>query len=191
MRILIVEDDVDMSNLIKTFLEIDGWDADQVYSGEEGLEWIRGEAYDLVLLDVMLPGNDGYWVVEEVRKFSTLPIIMLTARLTDEDKVKGLAIGADDYLTKPFKPKELYARIKAHYRRAYEYGAQGRSSDQEVRVVNDLVLDYHRRSCVFCGEVIDLAPMEYDLLWKLMDCPGQVYPTRRFLKRCGRSGILN
>ena len=129
-RILLVDDDPNISHLVRLYLEKDGFDVTEAARGDEALEAFRRETPALVLLDVMLPGMDGLQVLKEIRKTSKVPVIMLTARDETFDKVLGLELGADDYVTKPFETKELVARVKAVLRRAPAENASAASEDQ-------------------------------------------------------------
>jgi DNA-binding response OmpR family regulator len=148
-------------------------------SGREALSLVDSEAPALVVLDLMLPDLDGMEVCKRIRETSTLPVLMLTARDDDLDKIAGLEVGADDYLTKPFNPRELVARVRAILRR----------SDQRVRPEGgvlrhgDLVLDAGRRECRVGDEEIRLAPKEFDLLWELLDHRGVVLTRDQLLER--------
>ena len=153
MNILVVDDEKLIVKGLAFSLEQDGNNVDTAYDGEEALEKISGNDYDIVLLDLMLPKVNGYEVCEKVRTFSRIPIIMLTAKSEDDDKITGLECGADDYMTKPFNILELKARIKAVMRRAGDGGKERRNSDDgDVTVVGDIRLEKNNRRCFIGGK---------------------------------------
>jgi len=167
-RILIVEDDAKTSASIEMYLRHEGYRTDVARTGDEGLACARQQAPDLVILDLMLPGRNGLEVCAALRTQSKLPIIMLTARSTEDDKLLGLESGADDYVTKPFSPRELVARVRAVLRRVDP-------QDEEPLVAGDLILDRAAREVVVRGESIDLTAAEFRLLETLMRSPGRVF----------------
>lgn len=159
-RILVVDDEPNIIELTKLYLEQDGFRVDTAADGAEALELIKSYEPALVVLDIMLPEVDGFEVCRQTRTFSEVPIIMLTARDDDVDKIVGLEIGADDYLTKPFNPRELVARVKAILRRAEH---RLHSEAKSLRV-GDLSIDGGRRQVLVKGEPIELRTKEFDLL---------------------------
>ena len=177
-KVLVVDDEKLIVKGIKFSLEQDGMEVDCAYDGEEALEKILGGDYDMVLLDIMLPGKDGMQVCREVRETSDVPIIMLTAKSDDMDKILGLEYGADDYITKPFNILEVKARIKAIIRRN-KTAAAGRGAGRIVS--GELTLDRDGR-CVYVDErEINLTVKEYDLLELLMQNRGRVYSREQLL----------
>ncbi|WP_372972343.1 response regulator [Marinobacter sp.] len=179
-RILIVEDDERLADLTREYLESNGLVVSHEGHGGNAVERIRNERPDLVVLDLMLPGEDGLSICRRVRPFYDGPIIMLTARSDDLDQVLGLEMGADDYVGKPVKPRVLLARIRALLRRASPAGAEGEaaatgSEDEPVRLqFNDLVVDRSMREAWLNNESIDLTSAEFDLLWLLARSAGRV-----------------
>jgi len=169
-KILLVDDDIELCRLVSEYLEGEGWQVALVHDGEAGVERILGETWDLVILDVMLPGCNGLDVLRRIRERSSVPVVMLTARGDEVDRIVGLELGADDYLPKPFNPRELAARIRAVMRRA---GGE-RENQAECLAVGDLVLDMGARSLRKDGVVIDLTGAEYELLEMLLECAGSV-----------------
>jgi two-component system alkaline phosphatase synthesis response regulator PhoP len=168
-KILVVDDDPNTSRLVRLYLQKEGHTVIEAHDGEEGLALAREKRADLIVLDVMMPRMDGIEVCRTLRQESDVAIIMLTARTTDEDKLKGLDLGADDYITKPFSPSELAARVRAVLRRL----PGERGPDQLVR--GDLVLDFRRRDA-FRGEVsLGLTRAEFKLLGTLALQPGRVF----------------
>ncbi|MBI4278594.1 MAG: response regulator transcription factor [Armatimonadetes bacterium] len=180
MKVLIVEDEETMARSLRLLLKKEGYDAAVARDGPAAVEAARREAPDLILLDVMLPGLDGIEVCRQVRAFSLVPIIMLTARTAEVDKVVGLEVGADDYVTKPFSPRELVARVKAHLRRA-QMAAQ---SEPQTRVAaGGIVMDVARRQVLVRGREVALSPKEFELLRLFITYPGRVLGRNFLLDR--------
>jgi DNA-binding response OmpR family regulator len=167
-RILIVEDDPKTSASIEMYLRHEGYRTDVARTGDEGLARARQNTPDLVILDLMLPGKNGLEVCNALRVESKVPIIMLTARSTEDDKLLGLETGADDYVTKPFSPRELVARVRAVLRRA-------EPAREERLTAGDLSLDRETREVIMRGESITLTAAEFRLLETLMRSPGRVF----------------
>lgn len=178
-RILIVEDDERLADLTREYLESNGLMVSLETNGAKAVERIRNEQPDLVVLDLMLPGEDGLSICRRVRPFYNGPIIMLTARTDDLDQVLGLEMGADDYVGKPVKPRVLLARIRAFLRRAGSANGltepYATEAAEPVRLTfNDLVVDRSMREAWLGGESIDLTSAEFDLLWLLAKSAGRV-----------------
>ncbi len=169
-RILVVEDEKTISDIVVFNLKKAGYDTLTAYDGIDGAKKAIEEKPDLVLLDVMLPGMDGWEILKKVREVSTVPIIMLTARVEEDDKVKGLELGADDYITKPFGIQELTARVKANLRRTAEYTSQTKST-----VFGDLTIDMNNYSISKGGTMIELSGKEFALVNFLAQNSGKVY----------------
>jgi two-component system alkaline phosphatase synthesis response regulator PhoP len=176
-HILIVEDEESISSFVKMYLEREGFHVHVAPTGKDALETLQSESVDLVTLDLMLPDMDGLNICRTVRSTSNVPIIMLTARDEDIDKIVGLEVGADDYLTKPFNARELVARIKSILRRASAKPAAAK----RLRC-GDLVIDNARRECMIGTEPVMLAPKEFDLLWELMEQNGVVLNREQLLE---------
>ena len=171
MKILVVDDERLLVKGIKFNLENEGYQVECAYDGAAAVELVRTGGFDLVILDLMMPEIDGLEACMRIREFSNIPIIMLTARSEDTDKIIGFECGADDYITKPFNILELKARIRAMLRRATGSAAQGKSQI----TVGDLTLDTEQRVAVRDGEVVELTAKEYDLIELLMKNPRRVY----------------
>lgn len=167
-RILIIEDEVKFARFVELELTYEGYSVTKAYDGRTGLELAEKEQFDLILLDVMLPGLNGLEVLRRIRRFSEVPIIMLTARDSVMDKVSGLDLGADDYITKPFAIEELLARIRAALRK------QSRGPDGNVLTAGLLRLDPARRQVTYDGTPIDLTKREFDVLQYLLENKGVV-----------------
>ncbi|HJQ49216.1 MAG TPA: response regulator transcription factor [Gaiellaceae bacterium] len=177
--ILVVEDEQAIASFVAAYLRKDGFAVQMTASGREALSLVGSQPPSLVILDLMLPDLDGMEVCRRIRETSTLPVLMLTARDDDLDKIAGLEVGADDYLTKPFNPRELVARVRAILRRG---GGKSRS-EAGTLTHGDLVLDAGRRECRVGDEEIRLAPKEFDLLWELLDHRGFVLTRDQLLER--------
>jgi DNA-binding response OmpR family regulator len=167
--ILVVDDESRMRHFIRMNLELEGYRVGEAENGLTALDKVRDELPDLVLLDVMMPKLDGFETLRLIREVSSVPVIMLTVKAEEEDKVRGLELGADDYVTKPFSPRELSSRIKAVLRRIEVPGV----SDQAIVKVDDrLSIDFNRREVVVNGQQIKLRPTEYRLLYHLIHNAG-------------------
>jgi DNA-binding response OmpR family regulator len=178
--ILVVEDEVSIASFVSLYLKNAGYDVRAVTTGAAALNHVASEAPALIILDLMLPDIDGIEICRRVRKTSDVPILMLTARDEDVDKIIGLEVGADDYLTKPFNPRELVARVKSVLRRA----APERRRDVEEELHHgELSINAGRREVKVGEEEIQLAPKEFDLLWELLDHKGLVLTRDQLLER--------
>lgn len=176
-KVLIIDDDVNICELIRLYMEKDGYETKAVYNGLKGIETFKEYAPSIVILDVMLPGADGWQVCREIRKVSTIPIIMLTAKGETFDKVLGLELGADDYMVKPFEPKELVARVKAVLRR-YEH----RDVDVHEVVYPNLVINKSNYLVRLGGKELELPPKELELLFFLASNPNKVFTREQLLE---------
>jgi len=170
-RILVVDDEERMVRFIRMNLEHDGFQVSEAFNGKEAIQKIRDVTPDLILLDVMMPDLDGFEVLETVREVSQVPVIMLTAKGEEDDRVRGLELGADDYVTKPFSPRELVSRVKAVLRRTE--GASG-SMHGLIEVDDRLKIDFDRREIWLEGKLVKLRPTEYRMLYHLVQNAGWV-----------------
>ena len=177
-RVLVVDDEKLIVKGIRFSLEQDGYEVDCAYDGEEAIEMAKKTEYDIVLLDVMLPKHDGFEVCQAIREFSDMPVIMLTAKGSDMDKILGLEYGADDYITKPFNIREVTARIKAILRRV---NPAPKGERDKLIISGDITLDYNFRRVVINDKVIELTSKEFDLLELFMRNPGKVYTRENLL----------
>src|SRR6202050_164822 len=167
-RILVIDDDVELCPLVGEYLQAEGFVVESVHDGENGLQRATGGAYLLVVLDVMLPGINGFEVLRRIRATSRLPVLLLTARGEDVDRIVGLELGADDYLPKPFNPRELVARVKAILRRT-------EIKPNRTRVeVNGVLLDPGTREVLCDGRSVEVTTLEFDILEQLMRNAGHV-----------------
>ena len=178
-KVLVVDDEKLIVKGIRFSLEQDGMEVDAAYDGEEALEMAREKEYDIILLDLMLPKLDGLGVCQQIREFSNVPIVMLTAKGDDMDKILGLEYGADDYITKPFNILEVKARIKAIMRRMTQ--AAPKEEKAKVVVSGDLRLDCESRRVFIAGKEINLNAKEFDLLELLVFNPNKVYSRENLL----------
>ena len=178
---MVVDDEKLIVKGIRFSLEQDGMEVDGAYDGEEAVKKAKETEYDVVLLDVMLPVYNGYEVCQQIREFSNMPIIMLTAKSDDMDKILGLEYGADDYITKPFNILEVKARIKAIMRRLDKSGGQQKQETKKKIVAGDLVLDSESRRVFIEGREVNLTAKEFDLLELLLMNPGKVYSREKLL----------
>ena len=181
LKILIVDDDTNISELISLYLNKEGYETEEANSGKKALELFFEYKPDLVILDIMLPEIDGYDVCKEIRKTSNTPIIMLTAKGEVFDKVLGLELGADDYMVKPFDPKELIARVKAVLRRN---NFKGEPKETRNRIVlDDLIIDKDNYSVTYEGKLMELPPKELEVLYFLASHSQQVFTREQLLDK--------
>jgi two-component system response regulator CpxR len=177
MRILVIDDDVELAALLREYLEREGFTVEFAHDGRSGLERAQNGAFDLVVLDVMLPGLDGFEILKRLRQTSRVPVLMLTARGEDVDRIVGLELGADDYLGKPFNPRELSARIRAILRRAEPVGPENRIE------VNGVLLDPGTREVKANGKPVELTTIEFDILELLVRSAGRVLSRDALMER--------
>ena len=180
LRALVVEDEEPFARLVRTYLEREGFEVDVAPDGETGVELARQRAPDVVVLDLMLPGIDGVETCRRLRTFSDAYVVMLTARADEADKIVGLSTGADDYVTKPFSPAELVARIRAMLRRPRSTGG---SDSEPPRRFGDLVIDPVAREVSRDGRPVELTRLEFDVLDALSERPRLAYSRRQLLER--------
>lgn len=179
MKILVVDDEKLLVKGIKYNLEQEGYEVVTAFDGEEAVRLSHDESIDLILLDLMLPKMDGLTVCRTIRAYSDVPIIMLTAKSEDIDKILGLEYGADDYITKPFNIREVTSRIKAILRRTKPAGNKAQTKD--ILVSGDITLDYNFRRTSIKGKIIELTGKEFDLLELFVKNPGKVYTRENLL----------
>ncbi|MBN1314294.1 MAG: response regulator transcription factor [Anaerolineales bacterium] len=178
--ILVVDDEPRMIRFIRMNLELEGYRVIEAANGAEALDQVRDQLPDLVILDVMMPVLDGFETLGMLREISTVPVIMLTVKADEEDKIRGLELGADDYVTKPFSPRELSSRVSAVLRRA----ALPAPTPKTALVIDDwLTIDFSKRQVIVNGERIDLSPTEYRLLYHLVNNAGWVMPYETLLAK--------
>ena len=179
-KILVVDDEERMLRFIRLNLEHDGFQVIEATKGNEALDKMRTDMPDLILLDIMLPDIDGFEVLKRIREISNIPVIMLTAKGEEDDRVKGLELGADDYVTKPFSPRELVSRAKAVLRRIE---LEGGGDEEVIEIDKRLKVDFNRREIFVDGELVKLRPTEYRLLYHLVQNAGWVLTYDQILSR--------
>ena len=176
-NVLICDDQPDIVNALKIYLTPEGYKLFEAYTGQEALDVVRKNDIHLILLDVMMPVMDGITATSKIREFSNAPIILLTAKSETEDKVLGLNVGADDYITKPFVPLEVLARVRSQLRRYDRLGSKPETVDGNL-TVGGVVLDDRTKCVTVDGESVSLTPTEYAILHLLMANPGKVFSTK-------------
>ena len=173
-KILIIEDEVSIAELEKDYLELSGFEVDMEHNGDMGLEKALNTEYNLIILDLMLPGMDGFEICRRIREHTNIPVLMVSAKKEDIDKIRGLGMGADDYITKPFSPSELVARVKAHLVR-YERLIGSAVRSNEVIEIRGLKIDKTARRVYVNGEEKAFTTKEFDLLTFLAENPNHVF----------------
>lgn len=184
-KILIADDEAEIRDVLRLYLEKDGYEVTEAADGAEAMERLRKEKPDLAILDVMMPGLDGYRVLRNIREDNNIPVIMLSAKDTDSDKILGLDMGADDYITKPFAPLEAVARVNSNIRRFYSLGARGKDRDKAVTelTVRDLRLDLEACLLYRGEETIELTSVEFRIMKLFMEEPGKVFTKQQLYER--------
>lgn len=181
IRVLIVDDDQELCSIIERYLKNAGYEAQFAHTGASGLKQALADDYHLIVLDIMLPQIDGLSILTEIRKQSVVPVLMLTAKNEEADKIRGLQLGADDYLTKPFSMAELMARIDSLVRRYTRFNRS--ASADEVLKLNSLSLDVQTRAVLLNGELLELTGKEFDLLYFLAAHKGQIFTKRQIYQQ--------
>jgi len=189
-KILILDDEKEIIELLGTLLSNEGYEVYESTSGEEALGIIEKNTIDLALLDVMLPGISGFEVLKTIREKHFFPVMMLTARVTDLDKIQGLSMGADDYVIKPFNPFEVLARVKTQLRRYKKYNTEWKFEGDEYEK-NGLVVSNKSRKVFLYEEEIKLTPIEFDILWYLCKNEGRVVPSEEIFEQVWKEDYLD
>lgn len=182
ITILIADDDAEIAELIGLHLEKEGYHPIKVTSGSAAVQAVQSQHIDLAVLDIMMPGMDGYEVTRQIREKHGLPIIFLSAKTSDLDKITGLVIGADDYMTKPFNPMELVARVNAQLRRSTQLN-QPVTEQKAVLETGGLIIDPDRRSVTLYGQSVELTPKEFDILYLLASYPKKVFSAEHLFRQ--------
>lgn len=183
-KILIADDEAEIRDVLRLYLEKDGYEVTEASDGVEAMEKIRKEQPDLVILDIMMPGLDGYRVLRNIREINNIPVIMLSAKDADADKILGLDLGADDYITKPFGPLEAVARVNSNIRRFYSLGAGGdRQKTAKELTVQDLRLDLEACLLYRGEEPIELTSVEFRIMRLFMEEPGKVFTKQQIYEQ--------
>lgn len=181
-KILVVEDEKAIANLIELYLKNENFTVFKCNTGEEAIKVIENEELDMAILDVMLPDMDGFSICQRIRDSYNFPIIMLTAKDEEMDKITGLTLGADDYMTKPFRPLELVARVKAQLRRFTKYNQTGKIQKESVISIGGLLLDKSTHECFLNERELTLTPTEFSILWVLCENKGQVISSDKLFR---------
>lgn len=181
-RILVVDDEKEIADLVEVYLKNEGFDVTKCYTGTDALKAVEEQKIDLALLDVMLPDISGFTLCGEIRKGHHFPVVMLTAKSEAIDKIAGLTIGADDYMTKPFDPLELVARVKAQLRRVTRYNGGESPANGDLVDFNGLVINKKTHEALLYDRDLGLTPLEFDILWLLASNRGQVISAERLFE---------
>ena len=187
--ILIVDDEKEITDLVEIYLKNDGYQVCKCNSGKEALAGIETQKIDLAILDIMLPDIDGFSLCKKIREAYYFPIIMLTAKVEDIDKIKGLTMGADDYMTKPFNPLELVTRVKSQLRRYRWYNTKEDKESEEFHI-RGLDIWKDRHLCTLNGKDLELTPMEFDIVWLLCENANKVVDTEQLFETVWKEKYL-
>ena len=179
MNILVVDDEIEIADLVELYLKNEGYNVYKTYNSEKALKIINQRNIDLAILDIMMPNIDGFTLCQKIRQKHKFPIIMLTAKISDADKIKGLNIGADDYITKPFMPLELLARVKAQLRRYKNYN----QNQNKIIAIKDLTIDKDKHECLKNGKKINLTPTEFSIFSLLAESENKVITTKQLFEK--------
>ncbi|MBS5481368.1 MAG: VanR-ABDEGLN family response regulator transcription factor [Acutalibacteraceae bacterium] len=182
-KILVVDDEREIADLLEVCLKNEGFEVCKFYDGAEALACVEKGGLDMAILDVMLPGIDGFRICQKIREKYFYPVIMLTAKVEDMDKIMGLTLGADDYITKPFNPLEVVARVKTQLRRYTTYN-RGEAADEPAAEydVRGLIINKDSHKCTLYGKPVSLTPMEFSILWYLCENKGRVVPSEELFE---------
>lgn len=181
--ILIVDDDPDIVDLLKLYLKAEGYSTLEAYDGKEAFNQLKNQAVDLAIIDIMMPFIDGYQLLQMIRQEYKIPVILLSAKNQDHDKITGLKLGADDYISKPFSPLEVTARIQAQLRRSYEFNDLLSIQPPSQLKLGDLLLSHHECVLYIKEKAIPLSAREYKLLKLLMSEPGRIFTKKQIFER--------
>ena len=190
-RILVVDDEKEIADLVELYLKKEGFSIDKYYSASQALSRIKDTAYDLAMLDIMMPDVDGFTLCQEIRKSYTYPIIMLTAKDSETDKITGLTLGADDYITKPFQPLERVARVKSQLRRYKKYNLSDGQHLRPVLCHNGLVINPEKHVCTLNNQPVSLTPTEFAILQVLLENKGRVISGEELLRKIWQDDYYN
>jgi two-component system response regulator VanR len=181
-NILVVDDEQAIADLVELYLKNEDYNVFKFYNGRDALNCIEKEIIDLAILDVMLPDADGFSICQRIREKHTFPVIMLTAKEEEIDKITGLTLGADDYVTKPFRPLELVARVKAQLRRFTRYNSAEPAQEERLIAFSGLILDRDSHECMLNEKPLSLTPTEFSLLWVLASNRGRVVSSEELFR---------
>ena len=192
-KILVVDDETEIADLIQVYLNNDGYTVYKFYNGVDALKCIEETEIDLAILDVMLPDIDGFRICQKIREKFYFPVIMLTAKIDDSDKIMGLTIGADDYITKPFNPLEVVARVKTQLRRYQRYNnsKQNQTIVKNEYDIRGLIINRISHKCFLFGKEISLTPIEFSILWYLCEHQGKVISSEELFEAVWKEKYLD
>ena len=192
-KILVVDDETEIADLIQVYLNNDGYTVYKFYNGVDALKCIEETEIDLAILDVMLPDIDGFRICQKIREKFYFPVIMLTAKIDDSDKIIGLTIGADDYITKPFNPLEVVARVKTQLRRYQRYNnsKQNQTIVKNEYDIRGLIINRNSHKCFLFGKEISLTPIEFSILWYLCEHQGKVISSEELFEAVWKEKYLD
>lgn len=192
-KILVVDDETEIADLIEVYLNNDGYTVYKFYNGVDALKCIEETEIDLAILDVMLPDIDGFRICQKIREKFYFPVIMLTAKIDDSDKIMGLTIGADDYITKPFNPLEVVARVKTQLRRYQKYNncKQNQAVVKNEYDIRGLIINRDSHKCFLFGKELQLTPIEFSILWYLCEHQGKVVPSEKLFEAVWKEKYLD
>ena len=191
MNILVCDDDREIARAINIYLENEGYTVLTVYDGRQALQILDTEEIHLVIMDIMMPGMDGIRATQKIREKRNIPIIMLSAKSEDYDKINGLNVGADDYMTKPFNPMELIARVRSHLRRYVDLGSLKKEETETVIRIGGLAVDDRQKAVFVDGQPVSMTPKEYGILKLLADHPGQVFSMEQIYEQVWNEPAYN
>lgn len=192
-KILVVDDETEIADLIQVYLNNDGYTVYKFYNGVDALKCIEETEIDLAILDVMLPDIDGFRICQKIREKFYFPVIMLTAKIDDSDKIMGLTIGADDYITKPFNPLEVVARVKTQLRRYQRYNnsKQNQTIVKNEYDIRGLIINRDSHKCFLFGKEISLTPIEFSIIWYLCEHQGKVVSSEELFEAVWKEKYLD
>ncbi|MCQ5129920.1 VanR-ABDEGLN family response regulator transcription factor [Butyricicoccus faecihominis] len=192
-KILVVDDEKEIADLLEVYLTNDNYTVYKFYNGTDALQCMQETEIDLAIIDVMLPDTDGFRICQKIRENFYFPVIMLTAKIEDSDKIMGLTIGADDYMTKPFNPLEVVARVKTQLRRCSKYNTSvlRQSVEKTEFDIRGLVINKDSHKCFLYGKELSLTPIEFSILWYLCEHQGKVIPSEELFEAVWKEKYLN
>ena len=192
-RILVVDDEKEIADLLEVYLKNDGCTIYKFYNGLDALQCLEERTIDLAILDVMLPDIDGFRICQKIREKFYFPVIMLTAKIEDGDKIMGLTIGADDYITKPFNPLEVVARVKTQLRRYQRYNSPSlrQPAEKNEYDIRGLLINKDSHKCFLFGKELQLTPIEFSILWYLCEHQGKVISSEELFEAVWKEKYLN
>lgn len=190
-KIIIVDDEKEIADLLDLYLTNDGFSVSKAFNAKDALDLVEAENFDLMILDIMLEDMDGFSVCKKIREKHYFPIIMLTSRTDSNDKILGLTMGADDYITKPFNPLEVIARVKTQLRRSHKYNKTENIKDDEAYDIRGLLIDKKSHKCFLYDKQIQLTPIEFEIIWYLCKNQGKVVSSEELFENIWKEKYLD